>query len=373
MVKRSVEYLGYVVTSEGIAADPKKVTAVCDFPELKDLKTLRSFVGLASYYRRFIPSLSKVAAPLFELTKKDTPFHWSASCQVAFKSLKEALTNAPVLAFPRFGDGYLLETDASGVGLGAVLAQKQDDGTTRPIAYASRTLQSHERNYGVTELEALGVVWAVCHFRHYLYGTRCNVFTDHKALKTLLNTPHPSGKLARWGLSLQELDVHIHYRPGPKNTNADALSRCPTGGSSERVFLYVPSAKQGKAHKFARPFRGPYRIINLYDNGADIRPVDRPQQATTRVSLNRLRKCPKEISELADTPPLPSAGNAVDCVADGTGARHSIDGVEVPGIQPTNNGTLRSDASQTTTIGDGVWTGRLRNRQPILDPRGRGP
>ena len=234
MVKRSVEYLGYVVTSEGIAADPKKVTAVCDFPEPKDLKTLRSFVGLASYYRRFIPSFSKVAAPLFELTKKNTPFHWSASCQVAFKSLKEALTNAPVLAFPRFGDGYLLETDASGVGLGAVLAQKQDDGTTRPIAYASRTLQSHERNYGVTELEALGVVWAVRHFRHYLYGTRCDVFTDHEALKTLLNTPHPSGKLARWGLSLQELDVHIHYRPGPKNSNADALSRCPTGGSNER-------------------------------------------------------------------------------------------------------------------------------------------
>ena len=225
----SVEYLGYVVTDQGISADPRKVEAIREFPTPCDLKALRSFVGLASYYRRFIPSFSKIAAPLFALTKKDAPFAWNCDCQNAFVSLKEAMTNAPVLVFPRFGSGFVLETDASGVGLGAILAQEQPDGSVRPIAYASRTLQQHERNYGVTELEALGVVWAVRHFRHYLYGNRCDVFTDHEALKTLLNTPHPSGKLTRWGLSLQELDLHIHYRPGPKNNNADALSRYPTG------------------------------------------------------------------------------------------------------------------------------------------------
>lgn len=227
LAKRQVEYLGYIVTTEGIVPDPKKVAAVRDFMVPKDLKTLRSFLGLASYYRRFISSFSKIAAPLFELTRKDTPYEWSPECQTAFSSLKHALTEAPVLAYPRFDDGFLLETDASGAGLGAVLAQKQQDETVRPIAYASRTLQQHERNYGVTELEALGVVWAVRHFRHYIYGHRCDVFTDHEALKALLNTPHPSGKLARWGLSLQELDLHIHYRPGRKNGNADALSRCP--------------------------------------------------------------------------------------------------------------------------------------------------
>ena len=144
-------------------------------------------------------------------------------CEEAFEKLKKLLTEAPVLAFPNFAEG--LDTDASGLGLGAVLAQKQCDGTVRLVAYASRTLQPYERNYGVTELEALGVVWTVKHFRHYLYGHHCNDFTDHEALKSLLNTPHPPGKLARWGLALQEVDLSISYRPGRQNMLADVLSR----------------------------------------------------------------------------------------------------------------------------------------------------
>ena len=169
-----------------------------------DLKSLRSFLGLASYYRRFIPHFSSVADPLHALTRKDAPFEWTAECENSFHTLKRLLTNAPILCFPDFSKKFLLETDASGIGLGAVLAQQQDDDTVRPLAYASRSLQQHERNYGVTELEALGVVWAVKHFRNYLYGHRCDVFTDHQALKSLLNTPQPSGKLARWGMALQE-------------------------------------------------------------------------------------------------------------------------------------------------------------------------
>ena len=196
-----------------------------EFPRPQDLKALRSFLGLASYYCRFIPGFSKVAAPLFCLTRKDVAFEWNGEQQQAFDGLKGLLTQAPVLSFPDFTKCFLLETDASGSGLGAVLAQKREDGSTSPVAYASRSLQSHEKNYGITELEALGVVWAIKHFRHYLYGNRCEVFTDHEALKALLNTPHPSGKLARWGLALQELDLHIHYRPGKRNANADALSR----------------------------------------------------------------------------------------------------------------------------------------------------
>ena len=226
-LQRSVEYLGHVVSERGISPDPWKVEAVRNFPMPTNLKSLRSFLGLASYYQRFIPGMSLAAGPLFALTRKDTPFIWTQQCEEAFEQLKDLMTRAPLLAFPDFSRDFLLETDASGDGLGAVLAQKLEDGTVHPIAYASRTLQPHERNYGVTELEALGVVWAVKHFRPYLYGHKCEVFTDHEALKSLLNTPQPSGKLARWGMALQELDLEIRYRPGKQNANADALSRSP--------------------------------------------------------------------------------------------------------------------------------------------------
>ena len=137
-----------------------------------------------------------------------------------------------MLAFPDFQLDFILETDASKLGLGAILSQNQPDGSQRPIAYASRSLQSHEQNYGITELEALGVVWAVKHFRPYLYGHRCTVITDHEALKSLLNTPQPSGKLARWGMALQELDLTIEYCTGRKNEKADALSRHPVSGEN---------------------------------------------------------------------------------------------------------------------------------------------
>ena len=227
LFQKEVKYLGYVVSPEGIATDPEKVNAIRAFPQPSDLKSLRSFLGLASYYRRFIPQFSVVSGPLFALTRKDTPFRWDDRCQTAFDKLKSSLTESPVLSFPQFSQDFRLETDASGEGLGAVLSQEQEDGSIRPIAYASRTLQPHESNYGVTELEALAVVWAVRHFRQYLYGHTCHVYTDHEALKSLLNTPHPSGKLARWGLTLQELDLTIHYCPGKKNTKADALSRYP--------------------------------------------------------------------------------------------------------------------------------------------------
>ena len=225
--RTSVVYLGHVVTEDGIKTNPQKIEAVRAYPVPSNAKALRSFLGLASYYRRFVPGFSKVAGPLHALTKKDALFIWGPDCRTSFETLKQLLTASPVLAVPDFSRRFLLETDASGAGLGAVLAQEQSDGTKRPIAYASRSLLKHEKNYGINELEGLGVVWAVKHFRPYLYGNPCVVYTDHQALKSLLNTPQPSGKLARWGMALQEMDITIQHRAGKHNENADALSRYP--------------------------------------------------------------------------------------------------------------------------------------------------
>ena len=126
----------------------------------RDVTQVRQFIGLASYYRRFVPEFAKIASPLHALLKKDNAFQWSVECSNAFQKLKELLTSSPVLVFPKFGPGceFILETDASYIGLGAVLSQQQEDGSVHPIAYASRSLDQHEQNYGVTELETLGLV-----------------------------------------------------------------------------------------------------------------------------------------------------------------------------------------------------------------------
>ena len=147
----------------------------------------------------------------------------------SFVELKNRLTSAPVLAYPRFDVNvpFILETDASAQGLGAVLSQTQSDGKVHPIAYASRSLNVHEKNYSATELETLGLVWASRLFRPYLLGHKCIVYTDHAACTSLLHGSHHSAKLARWALIIQELDLDIKHRPGRSNANADALSRVP--------------------------------------------------------------------------------------------------------------------------------------------------
>ena len=225
-----VSYLGHIISAQGVSPDPGKIDKVKRFPVPHDVTQVRQFLGLASYYRRFVPQFAKIAAPIHGLLKKENAFVWTSECETAFRKLKEeALTSAPILAYPKFGPEceFVLETDASYVGLGAVLSQSQDDGKLHPIAYASRSLDQHEKNYAVTELETLAIVWAVRYFRAYLLGHRTTVFTDHSACMSLLNHPRPSGKLARWALTIQDMDLVIKYRSGKSNTNADALSRNP--------------------------------------------------------------------------------------------------------------------------------------------------
>ena len=231
-----VLYLGHLVSADGIRPNPEKVRAVVDFPVPTDVKKVREFLGMASYYRRFIPNFAKIANPLHMLTRQDIPFQWTSICQTAFDRLKELLSSPPVLVYPDFNKMFILHTDASGQGLGAVLEQEPEGGgPPHPSAFASRSLSKQEQKYGITELEALGVVWAVRHFRAYLLGNKCRVYTDHAPVRPLLNTRHPSGKLARWSESIAELDLEILYKPGCKNANADALSRSPIGPPDDEL------------------------------------------------------------------------------------------------------------------------------------------
>ena len=190
------------MSSAGIEPDPAKTEKIEKFPRPTDATSVKRFLGLASYYRRFVPRFSIVSAPLNQLTRKDASFVWSKECEDSFQSLKGALMTAPVLAYPKFGPGnsFVLETDASIVGLGAVLSQMQPDGTVHSIAYASRSVNKHEQNYGISELKTLGLVWAVRYFRPYLLGHLCVVYTDYAACLSILNTQKPSVKLARWAL-----------------------------------------------------------------------------------------------------------------------------------------------------------------------------
>jgi len=225
-----VEYLGHILTPNGLQPNPERVTAVKHFATPTDVKTVKQFLGLASFYRKFVPNFAKIAEPLHALTRKGVEFEWSSACQESFNCLRQKLVESPVLAYPNFNKDFVLETDASICGLGAVLSQVQEDGCFHPISYASRALSVQERNYAITELETLAVVWAIGHFQKYLYGHSVTVYSDHAAVNAVLQSPNPSSKHARWwtkvfGSGIK--DVQIIYRPGKENRNADALSRQP--------------------------------------------------------------------------------------------------------------------------------------------------
>ena len=242
-LREEVPYLGHVVTRNGIKLDPAKTEKIQNYPVPRDVSQLRQLLGLASYYRRFVPEFAKIASPLHSLLKKDAVFEWTPECECAVGRLKEALTQAPVLAYPRFDSKhpFVLETDASPKGLGAVLAQEQEDGKVHPIAFASRSLTAAEQNYAITELETLGLVWAAKLFRPYILGRRCVVFTDHAACTSLLTAKNPSSKLVRWAMAIQELDLDIRHRSGRSNRVADALSRNPVEVSRVLMFESVRS------------------------------------------------------------------------------------------------------------------------------------
>ena len=226
LFQKEVAYLGHVVSREGIHTDPVKIEAVRDWPVPSTQTQVRSFLGLASYYRRFIKGFANVAAPLNKLTEKNTKFVWTEQCTVAFEQLKQALISAPILAYPCADGQFVLDTDASNFAIGCVLSQVQD-GEERVVAYGSRSLSKAERNYCVTRRELLAIVEFLKKYRHYVGGSRVKVRTDHGSLRWLFSFKNPEGQLARWLEVLSSFDLDIEYRPGKKHQNADGLSRRP--------------------------------------------------------------------------------------------------------------------------------------------------
>ena len=224
--KKELKYLGHIVSEEGILTDPEKISAIQELKAPTNVRELRRCLGMASWYRRFVPDFAKIVEPLTSLLKKGKHFRWLDIQEIAFQELKKRLTEAPVLTCPDFNSRFFLQTDASDYGLGALLTQ-EIDGVEKVIAYASRHLNQAEKNYSATEKECLAIIWAIRKMKQYVEGYEFTVVTDHLALKWMNSIENPSGRIARWALELQQYKFDVKYRRGKLNVVADALSRQP--------------------------------------------------------------------------------------------------------------------------------------------------
>ena len=220
-------YLGHVVGSGRVCPEAAKIQAVRSFEQPVTKSGVRSFLGLAGYYRKFVPDYAAIAAPLTDLTRKSKPSHvvWTPECDDAFNQLKDSLCSSPVLKSPEWDKTFVLQTDASGRGVGAVLSQAGEDGSDRPVVYFSRKLLPREEKYSTTEKECLAIKLGVQAFHVYLIGRSFVIQTDHRSLEWLDRMKSSNARLARWSLMLQSYDFRIEYRAGHKNGNADGLSR----------------------------------------------------------------------------------------------------------------------------------------------------
>jgi ribonuclease HI len=215
-----IQFLGHVLSAKGIDVDPSKVQNILEWKPPTTVHQVRSFLGLAGYYLRFIPDFSKLVKPITSLLKNETKFHWSSKCNEAFEKLKILLTTAPVLAQPDINKPFDVYCDALGSGLGCVLMQEG-----RVIAYASRQLRRHEEHYTTHDLELAAVVHALKIWRHYLLGNICHIYTDHKSLKYIFTQSELNMRQRRWLELIKDYELEIHYHPGKANVVADALSR----------------------------------------------------------------------------------------------------------------------------------------------------
>jgi len=238
---KEILYLGFMVTGKGIRPDPAKIECVRKWPRPCNVSDIRSFLGFASYHRRFIRGFAEIARPLTKLTEKKAEFIWEAPQEKAFLQLRLHLSTAPVLNHPLPNKEFILDTDASNYAVGGVLSQVID-GKEQVIAFASTALSRPEMNYCTTHRELLAVVTMTKRFRHYLLGRHFKLRTDHSSLRWLLNYKDIDGMLARWLVKLQEYDMAVEHRPGKIHLNADGLSRCHKCANPKCVGAYQHDA-----------------------------------------------------------------------------------------------------------------------------------
>ena len=226
--QESVEFLGHIVSDEGISCDPKKLEAVVNWPKPSCVEEICSFFGFCSYCRSFVQGFSNLTSQLYEFTKKNVKFEWTSACEEAFERLKGWLVSSPILAYPKNEGLFILDTDASLYGSGAVLSQVQENGEEKIIAYGSKSLSKTEKNYCTTMRELMACVVFVKQFHHYLWGKWFLLRTDHASLKWLVNFREPEGMLARWLSVLSNYDFEVQHRRGALHSNADGLSSIPS-------------------------------------------------------------------------------------------------------------------------------------------------
>ena len=288
--KKEIKYLGHVVSEQGVSTDPDKIKAVTEWPQPTTVTEVRSFLGFVSYYRRFIPNFSKVAKPLNQLLqnlegtpsqKKKFKVHWGPEQQEAFEILQKLCTESPVLAYADFKAPFILHTDASGEGLGAVLYQVQE-GRQRVIAYASRSLSKSEKNYPVHKLEFFALKWAITDkFHEYLYGSQFQVYTDNNPLTYVLTTAKLDATGHRCVAVLSNYTFSILYKPGKGHKDADALSRIRWPEAMELDSLTV--------HALCEGVQAPHGKVETLCQGAHV--VDALSKDRATPSMTSLEWC----------------------------------------------------------------------------------
>eukprot|EP00741_Cyanophora_paradoxa_P005569 tig00000911_g5399.t1 len=311
-----IDLLGHRISAEGIRQDPAKTKVITDWQTPKNADELRSFLGLAGYYRRFVENFSKVVHAMQRLLLKDAVWSWpeDGPADRAFKELKELLGRDIILRFPDFSKPFILQTDASTYAIGAILSQADDKGVERPLAFISRTLLPAEMNYSATELECLAVVWAIKYWRHYLLGgPQFLVRTDHHALQWLKTLDPTTGRLGRWSLLLQAYDFEIVYRPGKQNGGPDACSRLPKDHPVWQPGGADGSSSKPAAYKGAEGFGIPQHAVGAEPEDPDVPlGIFRMQLGPTERALRQLAnsagfraEAPAEEEE--SRPPVPAS------------------------------------------------------------------